>query len=125
MVSGLRRRERVLQLVEFPLEGGGTVVVEVAAAPLMGEHGPTRGFRPTGELAVSAKETFQEAFSRIQPAAGAMISRLRDVADPPDEVELEFGVQLTAEFGAVVAKASGDANFRVLMRWRAREKGVA
>ncbi len=113
----------MLQLVEFPLDGGGTVVVEVAAAPPAAERGPTRGFRATGELAVSAKETFQEAFSRIQPAADAMISRLRDVADPPDEVEIEFGVQLTAEFGAVVAKASGDANFRVLMRWRAREKG--
>ena len=114
----------MLQLVEFPVEGGGAIVVEVTG-PAFADRGPTRGFGRPGELTVRASDTFQEAFSRIQPAAGAAIARLRDLVDPPDEIELEFGIQLTAEFGAVVAKASGDANFRVLMRWtRSRDGGA-
>jgi hypothetical protein len=114
----------VLRLVEFPVEGGGTIVVEVDD-PLLGARGPTRGLRAPGDLTVTASETFQDAFARIQPAAGAVIARLRDLVDPPDEVEVEFGIQLSAEFGAIVAKASGDANFRVRMRWSNRDGGAA
>jgi hypothetical protein len=109
----------LLRLVEFPLDEGGSVLVEVDDS-LVGGRGPTRGGRGAAELTVSASETFQEALARIQPAALAVIARLRDQVDPPDDVELEFGVQLSAEFGAIVAKASGDANFRVRMRWSGR-----
>lgn len=106
----------MLRLVEFPLDEGGSVLVEVDESPL-DSRGPTRGGRGAAELTVTASETFQQAFSRMRPAAFAAIAQLRGMVDPPDEVELEFGIQLTAEFGAVVAKAAGEANFHVRMRW--------
>jgi hypothetical protein len=112
----------VLRLVEFPLDGGGSVLVEVDESPL-GGGSVTRGGRGVGELTTSASETFQRAFARIQPAALAAVAQLRDVVDPPDEVELEFGIQLSAEFGAVVAKTAGEANFRVRMRWSGDRAG--
>ena len=60
----------------------------------------------------------------MQPAAVALVDRLRDLADAPEEIEVEFGIQLSAELGAFVAKASGDANFRVSMRWK-RDGGAS
>jgi Trypsin-co-occurring domain 1 len=101
------------QLVEFPVEGGGTLVAEVE----VDSRGPTRGLGRAGELTVTASETVQDALTRVQPAAASLIARLRDLVDPPDEVELEFGIKLSAEFGAIVAKAAGDANFTVRLRW--------
>ena len=101
------------KLVEFPLEDGGSVYVE--ADPLAGEV--TRGMRPR-ELAGEASQTFEAALARVQPAALAIVERLRGVADAPDEIQVEFGIQLSAELGAFVAKASGDANFSVTLRWK-------
>jgi hypothetical protein len=106
----------VPELVEFPLEGGGSVFVEVEGPFGVGRE-PTRGLgRPT-ELTVAAGKSFQEAFSRIQPAAAVVIEQLRGLVDPPDDIEVEFGIQLNAEFGAVVAKGGAEANFRVRMQW--------
>jgi hypothetical protein len=35
----------------------------------------------------------------------------------PDEIELTFGIQLSAEFGAIVTNATSTANFAITMRW--------
>jgi Trypsin-co-occurring domain 1 len=105
------------KLVEFPLEDGGSVYVE-AEAPA-GEV--TRSMR-SGDLAGEASQTLEAALASVQPAAVAIVERLRGLADSPDEIDLRFGIQLSAQFGAFVAKASGDANFSVTLRWK-REPG--
>ena len=79
------------RLVEFPLEGGGSVIVDVTDTPSPTGGEVTRGFRP-GNLTVEAGETLDGAFSRIQPVATAIVAKLREVADAPDEIQVEFGV---------------------------------
>jgi hypothetical protein len=101
------------RLVEFHLEDGTSIFVEAESV-----SGPvTRGGK-AGELAVEAGETFEGALARVQPAAVAIVDRLRGLADAPEEIEVEFGIQLSAEVGAFVAKAAGEGNFRVAMRWK-------
>ena len=101
-------------LVEYPLDGGGTIVVET---DLAAASGPTvRGWRDS-EPAARAGETFEAAIARVRPAAAAAIAQLRELADPPDEITVEFGISLSAEVGAVIARSQGEANFRLSMRW--------
>ena len=40
------------------------------------------------------------------------------MADAPDEVVVEFGLQLSAEAGAFIASASSSATFTVSLTWR-------
>jgi len=101
------------KLVEFPLEDGGSIYVE--AESHAGEV--TRGMRPR-ELAGEASQTLEAALARVQPAALAIVQRLRGVADAPQEITVSFGIQLSAEVGAFVAKATGDANFHVSLLWK-------
>lgn len=108
-------------LVEFPLEGGGTVLVRVDEAEPQG-GAVTRGLAPR-EVVTQAAETFESALARLQPAAAAIVAKLRDVADPPDEVEVQFGITLSAELGVIVSKAGGEANFSITLRWRRTPNG--
>ena len=39
--------------------------------------------------------------------------------DPPSEISIEFGVQLSVQTGAFIASAAAGANFRVSLTWRA------
>jgi hypothetical protein len=106
----------VNRLVEFPLEQGGSVLVEVgdpAAGPV------TRGIgsgRPA--LAERADQSFQEAVASVTPAAEVLIAQLRLISKPPAEIGIEFGVQLSAQTGAFIASAAAAANFKVSMTWR-------
>jgi hypothetical protein len=100
------------KLVEFRLEDGSSLLVEAESA----DREITRGGRAEG-LTVEASESFEGALRRVQPAAVAIVERLRGLSDAPEEIEVEFGIQLSAEVGAFVARAAGEANFRVALRW--------
>ena len=102
------------QLVEFPLETGGSVLVDVT-----GHHtGPvTRGLKGT-DVVERARQTFEEAVGRVQPAVEGVITQLRSLAEVPDEVHVEFGLDLHAEAGAFIAAVSTTANFTVALTWR-------
>jgi hypothetical protein len=103
------------RLVEFSLADGASVLVEVRdGAP----DGPvTRGLRQE-EVVEQTGHTFEHAIGRIQPAAQAIIDKLRSMSDAPDEVSVEFGLELSAEAGAFIASASTAANFKVSLTWR-------
>jgi hypothetical protein len=102
------------QLVEFPLASGGSVLVQVT------EHTVgtvTRGLKG-GEVVERAQQTFDEAVGRIRPAVESVIAQLRSLAETPDEVHVEFGLDLHAEAGAFIAAVSTTANFTVGLTWR-------
>ncbi|HEU4629149.1 MAG TPA: CU044_2847 family protein [Gemmatimonadaceae bacterium] len=102
------------QLVEFPLADGGCVVVEVEVPA--GQERVVRAARP-GELAVKAGRTFEDALAQVRPMADAVLAKLRALAARPDEVEIEFGLKLSAEAGAILTSAGAEANFQVTLRW--------
>lgn len=104
------------QLVEFPLEGGGSVPVAVDTTA---SGTVTRGWGDR-HVVEQAQQTFEQAIARVQPAVHAMVARFRELADAPDEVHVEFGLELSAAAGAFIAAASSSGNFRVSMTWKAR-----
>jgi NTP-dependent ternary system trypsin peptidase co-occuring protein len=102
-------------LVEFSLADGSVVVVE---AEELQPTRVTRGGRQDGGVVEKADRTFEAAVERVGPASAALVERLRSLADQPDEIEVEFGVKLNAEAGAIIARTSGEANFRIAVRWK-------
>jgi hypothetical protein len=109
-------------MVEFPLDDGGSVLVQVDEAAAGGPV--TRGISDRHVTAL-ASHTFEQAISRVQPAAQALITQLRALADVPDEVGVEFGLELSAEAGAFIAAASAAANFKVSLTWHRRDPAAA
>jgi hypothetical protein len=107
-------------IVEFPLESGGTVLVDVDE---MARGGAVRRGIAPSELITRADETVEAAFARVKPAAAALVADLRSVADPPDQIEVTFGIRLSGEVGAVIAKTAAEANFSVSLRWSRPKAG--
>src|SRR2546425_6861206 len=101
------------------MEDGSAIIVEVDE-PETG--GTTRAGRRPGEIAEEAKETFEQALSKIRPATEKVITTLRSLAHKPDEIEMEFGFTMSAAAGVVIASASTGANYKVTLRWKSAEK---
>src|SRR5215216_6064041 len=106
------------RLVEFPTESGEPIIVEVEDFELAGGGGPTRrGMSPSG-VVDRAQTSFENALEKAQPMASGLVSKLRSITDSPDEVQVEFGLSLSASAGAVlVAGASAGANYKVTLKW--------
>jgi hypothetical protein len=102
------------RLVEFPLEDGGTTLIEVDEAEP--EGGIQRAARSDG-LIQHADQTLESALERVKPAAEAILKRLTNLSERPDEIEIEFGLKLTAKAGAVIASGEVEANYTVKLKW--------
>ncbi|MFJ6694780.1 CU044_2847 family protein [Streptomyces sp. NPDC091272] len=107
------------ELMQFSTEDGGNVVVEI-------DH------RPRGAQLVSRGETqlldagrsFDGALAGIRTAAESALRTFRGGALRPDGVELEFGVKLTGEAGAVIAKSSVEGHITVKLSWTSAADAV-
>ncbi len=102
--------------VEFPLEDGSTIVVEVNEPEE--ERGTRRAARGTEEEPERAPQTFEHALSKIRPATEKVITTLRGMIQEPDEIEMEFGFSLSVGAGVVIASASTAANYKVTLHWK-------
>ncbi|WP_371655338.1 MULTISPECIES: CU044_2847 family protein [unclassified Streptomyces] len=99
-------------LMEFKTDDGAQVVVEVE------RHASGAKLVRRGDNSVSeAARTFDSALEGIRAAAESALHVFRDGRLKPDAVELEFGVKLTAEAGAVIAKTAVEGHLLVKLSW--------
>ncbi|NEO59624.1 MAG: hypothetical protein F6J98_04065 [Moorea sp. SIO4G2] len=102
------------QLAQFSLADGTTFLVEVEKPESRGIERVALG---SGKQVLKARQTFEEALDQIQPVASAVITKLRDLNQPADEVEVKFGLKLTADAGAVFASVGGEVSYEITLKW--------
>jgi Trypsin-co-occurring domain 1 len=100
-------------VVEFRLEQGGYVLVEGAS---LGAMPGTRGV--IDSIKEQAEETFETAIARVRPVAQSVIEQLRQLAQPPQEVTVEFGLQLSGQAGVIITSTEASSHFRIALVWR-------
>ena len=105
------------RLANFVLPDGNSIVAEVDDESFDTSRVMRGGVLGSSEIVVKANESFETALDRVRWAAEGLLDRLTSLASPPDEVEVDFGVKLNAETGAVIAKAATEANFKINLKW--------
>jgi len=111
------------RLIEFPLEEGGTILVEVEV-PEEEESGWVLAARGEPGVPEKSSHTFEAALEKVRPAAQTIVRKLRALHDPPDEIEVEFGLNMNAKAGGIIASAGVEANYKVTLTWKREEKKV-
>lgn len=108
------------ELVQFMVHDNGSVFVEVDG------HDPgyppeyDTGIGPVGRRGRGQERhaiSFEQHLAGVREAATAALDEFRKGVSP-DEIKLTFGVKMTAEAGAVIAKTSFEGNLGVELVWR-------
>ncbi|MFE4976010.1 CU044_2847 family protein [Kitasatospora sp. NPDC056651] len=99
------------QLARVPLDGGGSVLVEAEEAAA----GPVKAGR-AGDAVRELPETLGTALEPVTGLARTVLARLREAG--PDEVQVEFGVDLSAAAGLVITKTAVKSHLTVRVTWR-------
>ncbi|MEV1019051.1 CU044_2847 family protein [Streptomyces sp. NPDC050264] len=100
-------------LVEFEV-GDGTAVLFEAVGD---DEAPGARLVARGGGALRATRTFESALGPVRSAAESALRILRDGTLAPDGVEIEFGVKLSAEAGAVITKGTAEGHLVVRLTW--------
>jgi hypothetical protein len=100
------------ELVKFDIDGGGSVIVAVD------DHPEVSRVSRIDQVNRQARLTFNKALGEVRDAASAALAQFQAMTNRPDEVEISFGVQLTAETGAVIARTGVQGHLQVTVRWQ-------
>ncbi len=100
----------MVQLVSFPSDAGPPLRVEVSE----NDYGVQRVARRDGGI-VQATQKLEDALGQAMPTLRSVVRSIQSLA--PDEAEIEFGITLSAEAGAVVAKTAVEGHFTVTLSW--------
>ncbi|MFF3334737.1 CU044_2847 family protein [Streptomyces sp. NPDC002888] len=103
-------------LTRIPLDGGGCVLIEQPGV----WDGPVKAGR-AGDAVRELPGTLQGALEPVTDAARATLDQLRKAR--PDEITIEFGVDLAFEAGAVITKSQASCHLKVTMSWKSDDAG--
>ncbi|MFJ7587878.1 CU044_2847 family protein [Streptomyces sp. NPDC097617] len=105
-------------LARIPLEGGGYVLVEAPATT----EGPVKAGR-ISEAIHDLPETLQEALGPVTEAARVALEQLRKAR--PDDITVQFGIDLSVAAGAVIAKTGAGCHLTVTMAWKGSGRPIS
>jgi hypothetical protein len=106
----------VSKYLEFPLEGGGSILIEAADEPTR----TSAGFLRDGDShagADKAQQSFDASVEAVRRSANLLVSKLRELT--PDELQVNFNLKASGEMGGLtVGKSGADANYSVMLKWQ-------
>ncbi|MBP0020195.1 MAG: hypothetical protein J7647_21900 [Cyanobacteria bacterium SBLK] len=109
------------RLVKFLLEDGTFVYIEVdekLPLPAVNEEEDEPGLIGIGDdLPRIASQKFEEALNAIRPVANAIVDKVQSLNRPADEVEVKFGVKMSAGLGAIIASGNAEVNYEITLKW--------
>lgn len=100
------------ELARIRLAGGSVILFE---SDEFTDDGPVKAGR-VGDRVRDAAASLQELMEPVTETAEALLGHLSRAK--PAELEIEFGVSLSAGAGAVITKTALSGNIKVKMKWR-------
>lgn len=97
-------------VVRYQVGDGSSVLVEVGE-DTYGVEAVSR----TSDGVVEAGQRLESALASVRDAARATLDTLTKLS--PETVEVEFGIKLAGEAGALIAKTSMEGHFKVRLSW--------
>ena len=76
------------------------------------------------DLAEKSKEALDKAMKSVRGMAKKTMKTIKEIpiSERPSSISVSFGLKLTVEGNAVVAKAGAETSFSVTMTWEHKEK---
>ncbi|MDJ0578599.1 CU044_2847 family protein [Crocosphaera sp.] len=105
-------------LIKYSLDGDDSILVEVEELPTSEVDEGLVANYPGQQVVVQAQTSFADAMDKIKPVAANIIGKVRELKDSPDEIEVKFGVKMTAEMGAIIASANVEGNYEITLKWK-------
>lgn len=103
-------------LAQFKLEDGTPFLVEIEEPNSSAIE--RVALTETSEMVYKAKKNLNEALDVVTPVASAVVSKLKaGLTTPANEVEVKFGLKLSAEAGVVFTSVGSEVTFEVTLKW--------
>lgn len=111
-------------LVELPVGDAAEPPLTVGVEIEQVEDGLVKVARP-GDVVARAARSLGEMLVGIRAIATDFVEGFQGMPQVPDDIEVEFGLSLTAKADVIVSSTSAEANFKVKLTWHKPSGGEA
>ncbi len=111
--------------VEFPLENGGSILIETPDLQEKVQSGFVKSGQSEAarEAALPASRSFDASVENVRQAAELLVSKLRTISAPPDEMTVSFGLKASGDLGSLaIGRVGGESNYAVTLKWKKEER---
>jgi len=111
-----------METVGFSLaqDDGAVVLVEMMTQDTDDDLGGMERAGLRDRVCSTAEVTFERALGTIGPVVRAVRAQVDALENPPDDVEVSFGLKLTGTSTAKIVSAAGESHLNLTMRWSQR-----
>jgi len=110
-------------IAQFQLEEDSDITVLFAVPEPSDDSALEEVGLDAGQMVYKASQTLGQALDAVQPVTNAIFSRFKaGLTTPADEVEIKFGLTLSADAGAIFSSVGGDVNFEITLKWSKQQQ---
>ncbi|MGD0339515.1 MAG: CU044_2847 family protein [Bacteroidota bacterium] len=103
----------------FTIEENSPILVELTSRP-----GVQKTALLPADIAEKSAKALENAMNTIHSMAQRITNTMDALVKKPSQVELEFGIKLDVESGALIAKAGAEAHLNVKLIWEHKERSA-
>lgn len=100
------------EFIEYRTGTGAKVLIQKADSQEFGTE-----LAGADDVVEKATESFEGALSSIVGIVDGLHTTVDSILDPPDKMEVEFALGMSAGTSAFIAKAGIEASFKVTLSW--------
>lgn len=104
----------MVSLIEFK-SNKGNFYIEVGDSVRTGDQTLVA---KDGGVVVQATKSLEETLTPVTNAMATIFTAVADSKVSPSELEIEFGLKLSADAGVIIAKTSGEASITITASWK-------
>lgn len=99
------------------------IVIAIEVDKIEDVDSPYQDLRGGKKVIRAVRDLFGDGMSLAKNCAIRVVKSINDMqkAIKPDEFQLQFGIKLDAEAGAIIAKTEAGAQLQITMTWKNKE----
>jgi hypothetical protein len=103
------------KILQLKANDGSDLFIEVAD---LAQNEPVRGGSAESRgIIESAQQSFEKALHPLKEVSNSIINCIKDIANAPNEVEVELGLKFTAKAGIILTSLDSEAHFKISLKW--------
>jgi signal transduction histidine kinase len=100
------------------------ILVELRDTNIRGVQDVSIGRDSLEKVAERSEEAFENAMQTIKTVATRAITAVKEInySDRPDEIEVDFGLKLTASGGVLISNVGVETQINVKLKWQRKQE---
>ncbi len=106
------------KILQFAGENDNDFFIEINEEPSTGNIRKGTERDHGGGVVQHASQSFEKTLTPLKKISSSLINQFKDLANSPDEVEIELYLKFAASAGIILSSLDSSAHLKIVLKWQ-------